>query len=99
MEQLRMTGSVNRKLHYKTGTSHWKTACTINIKPGFKFLDANDTRYVLEDLWGNLKGQTAMGMILPAEAQLPLPIMLHCRIQRHGLCKDSDAMTLITMTC
>jgi uncharacterized membrane-anchored protein len=93
MEQLRMLDSVESKLHYKTGTITLENGlATINIKPGFKFLDAKDTRYVLEDLWGNLKGQTAMGMILPADAQASIAdYAFIVEYSAMGYVKDSDA--------
>jgi uncharacterized membrane-anchored protein len=93
LEQLRMLDSVESKLHYKTGTITLENGlATINIKPGFKFLDATDTRYVLEDLWGNLKGQTAMGMILPADARASIAdYAFIVEYSAMGYVKDSDA--------
>ena len=70
LEQLKMIDSIESKLHYKTGKVTLQNGVgTINIAPGFKFLDADEAQYVLEDVWGNLKGQTALGMILPADAK------------------------------
>lgn len=88
-----MLDSIESKLNYKTGTITLENGlATINIKPGYKFLDAADTRYVLEDLWGNLKGQTAMGMILPADAQASVAdYAFIVEYSAMGYVKDSDA--------
>ena len=66
MEQLKRIDSIESHLHYKTGQVIIKDGlATLNLAPGYKFLNAEETRYILEDVWGNLKGQTALGMILP----------------------------------
>jgi uncharacterized membrane-anchored protein len=93
LEQLRALDSIESKLNYKTGTVILENGiATINIAPGFKFLDANDTRYVLEDLWGNLKGQTALGMILPADAQASIAdYAFIVEYSQMGYVKDDDA--------
>jgi uncharacterized membrane-anchored protein len=66
MEELRKIDSIESSLHYKTGTVVLENGlATINIAKGYKFLEAKEARYILEDVWGNMKGQTALGMILP----------------------------------
>ncbi len=41
---------------------------TLNIPAGFKFLDSAQSRYVLEDLWGNPPGnQNTLGMLFPTD--------------------------------
>lgn len=93
LEQLKMLDSIEAKLHYKTGTVTLENGlATINIAPGFKFLDAKEARYVLEDLWGNLKGQTALGMILPADQQaFVADYAFIVEYNAMGYVKDSDA--------
>ncbi|MFN8283817.1 MAG: DUF2167 domain-containing protein [Chitinophagales bacterium] len=40
--------------------------CTLQIPKGFKYLDSAQSRYVLEDLWGNPpSGQNTLGMLFP----------------------------------
>ena len=93
LEQIRMLDSIESKLHYQTGTVNLENGlATIKIAPGYKFLDAKDARYVLEDLWGNLKGQTALGMILPADQQASLAdYAFIVEYNAMGYVKDSDA--------
>lgn len=93
LEQLKALDSIESKLHYKTGSVTLENGiATINIAPGFKFLDAKDTRYVLEDLWGNLKGQTALGMILPADMAATIAdYAFIVEYNAMGYVKDTDA--------
>ena len=93
MEQLRMIDSIEAKLHYKTGTVTLQNGIgTIKIAPGFKFLDAEEARYVIEDLWGNLKGQTSLGMILPADAKAVIAdYAFIVEYEPMGYVKDDDA--------
>ncbi|HEX8314997.1 MAG TPA: DUF2167 domain-containing protein [Flavisolibacter sp.] len=93
LEQLKMIDSIESKLHYKTGTVTLQNGVgTINIAPGFKFLDADEARYVIEDLWGNLKGQTALGMILPADAKAAIAdYAFIVEYDTIGYVKDDDA--------
>ena len=93
LEQLRMIDSIESKLHYKTGTVTLQNGVgTINIAPGFKFLDAEEARYILEDVWGNLKGQTALGMILPADAKAVIAdYAFIVEYEAIGYVKDDDA--------
>ena len=93
MEQLRLIDSIEAKLHYKTGTVTLQNGIgTIKIAPGFKFLDAEEARYVIEDLWGNLKGQTSLGMILPADAKATIAdYAFIVEYEALGYVKDDDA--------
>ncbi len=38
---------------------------TLNVPPGFRYLDAAQADYVIQDLWGNPHGQGTLGMIVP----------------------------------
>src|SRR5688572_18800629 len=38
---------------------------TLNVPPGFRYLDAEQAGYVLHDLWGNPHGEGTLGMIVP----------------------------------
>ena len=93
VEQLRIIDSIESKLHYKTGTVALQNGIgTINIAPGFKFLEADEARYILEDVWGNLKGQTALGMIVPADAKAVIAdYAFIVEYEAIGYVKDDDA--------
>ncbi len=85
--------SIEAKMHYKTGSVTLENGmATINIAPGFKFLDAKDARYVLEEVWGNLKGQTALGMIIPADSKVAITdYAFIVEYDAIGYVKDGDA--------
>jgi uncharacterized membrane-anchored protein len=93
LEAMAKIDSIEARLHYKTGTVTLRNGlATINIAPGFKFLDSADARYVLEDVWGNLKGQTALGMILPADAKAAIADYgFIVEYEPIGYVKDDDA--------
>ena len=93
LEQLQKIDSIESTLHYKTGKVVLENGlATLNIAPGFKFLDSAETRYVLEDLWGNLKGQTALGMILPADERASIAdYAFIVEYNALGYVKDQDA--------
>jgi uncharacterized membrane-anchored protein len=93
LEQMRMIDSIESKLHYKTGTVTLQNGiATVNIAPGFKFLDAEEARYVIEDVWGNLKGQTALGMIIPAGQKAAIAdYAFIVEFEAMGYVKDDDA--------
>ena len=93
IEQFRMIDSIEAKLHYKSGTVTLENGlASINIAPGFKFLDATDAKYVLEDVWGNLKGQTPLGMILPADSKAAIADYgFIIEFEALGYVKDEDA--------
>jgi uncharacterized membrane-anchored protein len=40
---------------------------TVNIPENLRYLDADSTRLLLEDLWGNPEGSGTLGMLIPAD--------------------------------
>lgn len=93
LTQLKKIDSIEAGLHYKTGTVTLENGlATINVAPGFKFLDAREAKYVLEDLWGNLKGQAPLGMILPAGSKASVAdYAFIVEYEALGYVKDKDA--------
>lgn len=93
VNQLKRLDSIESSLHYKTGTVTLENGlATLNIKPGFKFLDAKEARYILEDVWGNMKGQTALGMIVPATTSAVIAdYAFIIEYESIGYVKDEDA--------
>lgn len=85
--------SIEAKMHYKTGTVTLQNGlATINIAPRFKYLDSADARYILEDVWGNLKGQSVLGMIVPADAKAAITdYAFLVEYEPMGYVKDDDA--------
>ena len=69
LQQLKMMDSVEGTLHYKTGIIKLGTSnTTINVKDGFRFLEADEAEYVITELWGNLKGTKPLGLLFPANS-------------------------------
>ncbi|WDF67579.1 DUF2167 domain-containing protein [Sphingobacterium oryzagri] len=59
---------IEKTFHYTTGTiSLEKGNGTIVVPKGFKFLNGEQSRYVLTDLWGNPKDENIIGMLVPEE--------------------------------
>ena len=92
-EQLRMIDSIESKLQYKTGKITLNNGiATINVPPNFKFLEAEDARFILEDVWGNLKGQTALGMLVPVNSMASIAdYAFVVEYSEMGYVKDDDA--------
>jgi uncharacterized membrane-anchored protein len=92
-EELRKIDSIESKLHYKTGRFTLADGiATINVPKGFKFLEASEAKYVIEDLWGNLKGQNPLGMIFPETSSASLSdYAFIIEYEPMGYVKDDDA--------
>jgi len=65
VNRLMKSDSINKTLKYETGLVKILDIATLNIPAGFKFLDAKQSRLVLEDIWGNPEDKTVLGMIFP----------------------------------
>lgn len=58
--------SVEKSIVYKQGAiSLDQGNASLNVPAGFKFINAPDSRYILEDLWHNLPDESVLGMIVP----------------------------------
>jgi uncharacterized membrane-anchored protein len=59
--------SLESTFHYQQGEITFDNQVgTLKVPDGFRYLDADQTRYVIHDLWGNPGGDGTMGMIVPA---------------------------------
>lgn len=70
LEQLKafekLKDSINNAMHYETGLIQLKGGVArLNIPPGFKYLGIEQSRYIVEGLWGNPKDESILGMIFP----------------------------------
>ncbi len=66
---------------------------TLSVPQGFRYLNPEQSRQVLEDLWGNPPGQTSLGMIFPADLG-PLDsasFAFNITWDEMGYVKDDDA--------
>lgn len=66
---------------------------TLNIPPGFKFLDGPQSSHVIVDLWGNPDAEGVMGMILPEQDNVLADSSYAFVVQydEMGYVKDDDA--------
>lgn len=57
--------SIEKSIVYKHGAISLEEGnASLNIPSGFKFINAPDSRYILEDLWQNLPDASVLGMIV-----------------------------------
>lgn len=66
---------------------------TLKVPEGFRYLDPEQTRYIIHDLWGNPGGDGTMGMIVPANIPITSPDSWAFIItyDEMGFVKDDDA--------
>ena len=61
-----MIDSLEARLNYQHGEIKFDNGIgTLNVPAGFGYLDHKQSRFVLEDLWGNPEDQSVLGMIVP----------------------------------
>ena len=91
---LKTADSVNRAMKYEHGVITLNGGfATLNVPAGFKFLNAAQSQYVLEELWGNPKDASVLGMIFP-ETSSPFTdssFAFVVTFQDLGYVKDDDA--------
>lgn len=92
-DELKRLDSIENTLHYKTGTFTLANGiATLTIPKGFKFLEAAEAQHVIEDLWGNLKGQAPLGMIFPESSSATMTdYAFIVEYEAMGYVKDEDA--------
>jgi len=57
---------IEKSLMYKTGVIDLESEnAKLTVPNGFKFLDKEQSNYVLEDLWGNPKDSWILGLLVP----------------------------------
>ncbi|MCF8253482.1 MAG: DUF2167 domain-containing protein [Bacteroidia bacterium] len=57
---------VEASLNYQTGIIELESGnATLTVPEGFEFLNKEQSRYVLEDLWGNPEDSSILGLLLP----------------------------------
>lgn len=60
--------SLESTFHYQEGDITFDNQVgTLKVPAGFRYLDAEQTRFVIHDLWGNPGGEGTMGMIVPSD--------------------------------
>ncbi len=86
--------SLEKSFRWETGRISLKNGlATVNLPAGFRFLNIDQSRFVLEELWGNPADETTLGMVFPAEGS-PLDsgvFAFNLTFDEIGFVKDADA--------
>ncbi|WEK36365.1 MAG: DUF2167 domain-containing protein [Candidatus Pseudobacter hemicellulosilyticus] len=65
----RYVDSVTKAMRYETGIVKLSNGIAqLNVPAGFKFLNAEQSKFILTELWGNPSREDILGMIWPANA-------------------------------
>ena len=60
------TDSINNAMRYETGSIQLKGGIAkLNVPKGFKYLNVEQSSYVIKDVWGNPERNDVLGMIFP----------------------------------
>lgn len=91
---LQYADSVNNAMKYQQGVITLQgDFAKLNVPAGFKFLNAQQSQFVLHDLWGNPGDSTVLGMIFP-ESSNPYTDSSYVFVvtfEDMGYVKDDDA--------
>lgn len=98
VEELRVAlDSIDNSFKYQYGTIDLNDGlATLNVPDGFKFLDAEQSAYVLTDLWGNPPSET-LGLLFPEEMSPFHENFTYCveiTYSEDGYIEDDDAKDL-----
>lgn len=64
----KLVDSVNKAMDYRKGLIKLKgDFAVLNVPENFKFLNAEQSRYIIHDIWGNPERDDVLGMIFPAD--------------------------------
>jgi uncharacterized membrane-anchored protein len=93
-EYERLLDSVDRTMKYETGkVSLPGGIAELNVPGGFKYLNKEQSNFILTDIWGNPPQQGVLGMIFPANSRLASDSTYAFVItfDEMGYVKDKDA--------
>lgn len=85
---------LNEKIKFQNSGNVDLGNCTLSIPLGFKYLDSAQSRYVLEDLWGNPpSNQKTLGMLFPTNLDVYSDNVwaFEISMDEMGYVKDKDA--------
>ncbi len=92
-EVARLLDSLDKSWQWKTGSvALGDNLANINVPTGWRYLPADQSKFVLEDLWGN-PGVETMGMLFPSNVS-PLDsnvLAFDISFDEMGFVKDDDA--------
>ena len=94
VQQVKFMDSVNKAMKYQTGVVKMSgNIAQLNVPAGFKYLNAEQSNYVITDLWGNPARTDILGMLFP-ESGGPFADSSYAFIisfEDIGYVKDEDA--------
>lgn len=94
IEQIKLIDSVNKSMKYQTGEVKLTgNEAQLKVPQGFKYLNADQSNYVITKLWGNPPRKDVLGMLFP-EAGGPFADSSYAFIISYdaiGFVKDEDA--------
>jgi uncharacterized membrane-anchored protein len=64
---LQFADSVNKVIEYKTGIVKLKDLATLNIPAGFKYVNAEQSQFIIHKVWENPKRDDILGMLFPED--------------------------------
>jgi len=68
LKQIKQMDSVNKAMKYQTGLVKLPNGVAqLNVPKGFKYLNAEQSQYVIHDLWGNPSRTDVIGMLFPEQ--------------------------------
>ncbi|WP_323787660.1 DUF2167 domain-containing protein [Psychroserpens sp.] len=98
-EELRVVlDSINNSFTYQYGEIDLKNGlATLHVPDGFKFLDGEQSEYVLTELWGNPPGDNPIGLLFPEDMTPFHDEFTYCveiTYSEDGYIEDDDAKDL-----
>lgn len=93
-DELKRLDSIESALNYKTGKIDLGNGiASIHVPDGFKFLESAEAAYVVQDLWGNPKGEAPLGVLFPENSGATDPggYAFIVQFEDIGYVKDGDA--------
>jgi uncharacterized membrane-anchored protein len=86
--------SISASYNYETGQISLNNGmATLQVPPGFRYVNGEQSKQILEDIWGNPPGQQTLGMLFP-ENLGPLDsasYAFNISFDEMGYVKDDDA--------
>lgn len=85
------------KLQYETGTIKiGSNLATLTLPPSLRFLNSEQTQFVVEKLWGNPPGNSYLGMVVPSNKEVDAEDCVAAIItfDDTGYVSDSDAASI-----
>lgn len=93
-QQLQLADSIEHALKWDSGTvTIGNGIVTLNITRGFKYLNAEQSKFVLHNIWGNPERPDVLGMIFPANGGpfADSSFAFIVSFEEDGFVKDDDA--------